>query len=267
MSTLLGRLHKIEAGGIRWHIQPGWEERLLGPCGLRLDEWLRGGQAQIVKEGPHRTVYRIHLADACLYLKHYRLADLKARLRQLIRPAKAFREFQHALALSDRAVPTVLPLAMGERLGSRSGRESYFITRGLDDVQPLGRFLEKDLPLLGDGQQTPARHQVAAALGVFVARLHEAGIAHHDLHVANIMIRREESGPALFLLDLDAVSPVIATFLARQLRQPGSFESLFQLAGLPIRSRAILARLLHYETGEQWTARNLRRERPSPPGG
>ena len=41
MSTLLARLHKIEAAGIRWHIQPGWEERLLGPRGLRLDEWLR----------------------------------------------------------------------------------------------------------------------------------------------------------------------------------------------------------------------------------
>ncbi len=205
MSTLLARLHKIEAAGIRWHIQPGWEERLLGPRGLRLDEWLRCGQAQIVKEGPHRTVYRIYLADACLYLKHYRLADLAARLRQLIRPAKAMREFHHALALSERAVPTVLPLAMGERIGSRGSRESFFITRGLEEVQPLGRYLETDLPLLSEAEQTHARHQVAAALGVFVARLHEAGIVHHDLHVANVMIRHEESGPALFLLDLDAV--------------------------------------------------------------
>ena len=138
-------------------------------------------------------------------MKHYRLADLAARLRQLIRPAKAVREFQHALALSDRAVPTVLPLAMGERIGNRGRRESFFITRGLEEVQPLGRFLETDLPLLSEEEQTRSRHQLAAALGVFVARLHEAGIAHHDLHVANIMIRHEESGPALFLLDLDAV--------------------------------------------------------------
>ena len=223
MSTLLGRLHKIEAGGIRWHIQPGWEERLLGPRGLRLDEWLRGGQAQIVKEGPHRTVYRIHLADACLYLKHYRLADLGARLRQLIRPAKAVREFRHALALSDRAVPTILPLAMGERLGGRGRRESFFITRGLDDVEPLGRFLENGLPLLTSGEQTFARQRVAAALGVFVARLHEAGIAHHDLHVANIMIRQKESGPALFLLDLDAVR------LSAPLSWPASRDNLVLL--------------------------------------
>jgi tRNA A-37 threonylcarbamoyl transferase component Bud32 len=223
MSTSLGRLHKIEVGGIRWHIQPGWEERLLGPRGLRLDEWLSCGQAQIVKEGPHRTVYRIHLADACLYLKHYRLADLGARLKQLIRPAKALREFQHALAISDRAVPTVLPLAMGEGLGGPGGRESFFITRGLDHVQPLGRFLETELPLLPSNERTLARHRVAATLGVFVARLHEAGIAHHDLHVANIMIRREEAGPALFLLDLDSVR------LSAPLCWPASCDNLVLL--------------------------------------
>ena len=205
MSTLLARLHIIESGGIRWHIQPGWEERLLGPSGLRLEEWLRCGQAEIVKEGPHRTVYRIHLADACLYLKHYRLADLGARLRQFIRPPKAVREFSHALALSERAVPTVLPIAMGERLGGRGRRESFFITRGLEQVEPLGRFLEAELPMLPSRERDRARRQIAVALGVFVARLHEAGIAHHDLHVANIMIRREDAEPELFLLDLDAV--------------------------------------------------------------
>jgi tRNA A-37 threonylcarbamoyl transferase component Bud32 len=223
MSTLLARLHTIEANGIRWHIQPGWEERLLGPHGLRLEEWLRSGQAQIVKEGPHRTVYRVHLNDACLYLKHYRLADLGARLRQLIRPPKAVREFSHALALSERAVPTVLPLAMGERLGGRGRRESFFITRGLEQVEPLGRFLEVELPLLPTYERDRARRQVTAALGVFVARLHEAGIAHHDLHVANIMIRREDSQPELFLLDLDAVR------LSAPLAWPASRDNLVLL--------------------------------------
>ena len=205
MSVASEKMHRIEAGGICWHVQPGWEDRLLGPAGLRLEEWLDAGQAQIVKHGPHRTVYRIHIADACLYLKHYRLADLASRIRQWFRPAKARREFQHALALSERSVPTVLPVAMGERLQGGLGRESFFITRGLDEVHPLGRFLEEELPALPGRERVRMRHGVASALGVFVARLHEAGIAHHDFHAANIMIRHDESGPELYLLDLDAV--------------------------------------------------------------
>ncbi len=205
MSVASEKLQRIEAGGICWHVQPGWEDRLLGPGGLRLEEWLDAGQAQVVKHGPHRTVYRIHLAGVSLYLKHYRLSDLASRIRQWFRPAKARREFQHALALSERSVPTVLPLAMGERLERGVGRESFFITRGLEDVQPLGRYLEQDLPAVPAREQVRLRQQVAGALGVFVARLHEAGIAHHDFHAANIMIRHDESGPAIYLLDLDAV--------------------------------------------------------------
>jgi tRNA A-37 threonylcarbamoyl transferase component Bud32 len=223
MSTGLASLHKIEANGIRWHIQPGWEDRLLGPTGLRLDEWLRGGQAQVIKQGPHRTVYRVCLADACFYLKHYRLADLAARLRQLVRPAKALREFKHALALSARSVPTVLPLALGEKLGSRGNRESYLITHELDHVEPLGRFLEMELPQLSRREGPRLRQEVAHALGEFVARLHEAGIAHRDLHVANVMIRWEPSGPKFFLLDLDAVR------LSRPLSWQASCDNLVLL--------------------------------------
>jgi tRNA A-37 threonylcarbamoyl transferase component Bud32 len=205
MSIAPEKLQKIDSGGVCWHVQPGWEDRLLGPTGLRLDEWLEAGLAEVVKHGPHRTVYCIHFQDVCLYLKHYRLADLASRVRQWFRPAKARREFEHALALSERSVPTVLPLAMGERLDGGVGRESFIVTRGLDDVRPLGRFLEEDLLSLPVGEQTALRKELAAALGVFVARLHEAGIAHHDFHAANIMIRLEETGPSLFLLDLDAV--------------------------------------------------------------
>src|SRR5712691_9539329 len=52
---------EIIAGGIRWQIRPEWRDLLLGPAGLRLDEWLEAGDARIVKHGPHRTVYCVTL--------------------------------------------------------------------------------------------------------------------------------------------------------------------------------------------------------------
>jgi len=41
-----------------------WRDLLLGPAGLRLDKWLEAGDARIVKNGPHRTVYCVTM-PAC----------------------------------------------------------------------------------------------------------------------------------------------------------------------------------------------------------
>ena len=55
------RAIRVKAGGVRWQIRPECREELLGPEGLRLQEWLWRGQAAVVKHGPHRTVYRVAL--------------------------------------------------------------------------------------------------------------------------------------------------------------------------------------------------------------
>ena len=172
---------------------------------------------------------------ASLGTRYPRTHDLMALIDELSTAGADTSELDILVDLNPFAVEyrslTVLPLAMGERIGSRGRR--VLITRGLEEWL-LGRYLETDLPLLSEVEQLSSQHQVAAALGVFVARLHEAGIAHNDLHVANIMIRHEVSGPALFLLDLEeAAPPLLAAFLGGQSRQFGSLESLFQFASGP----------------------------------
>jgi tRNA A-37 threonylcarbamoyl transferase component Bud32 len=205
MTISLDYLHAVEAAGVRWRMLPGWEERLLGPQGLRLDEWLDQGAAHIVKQGPHRTVYRVRLPDVCFYLKHYRMADLGARIRSFFRPVKAWREFQHALTVAQRSFPTVEPVALGERRIGKGAGESFIITQGLEQVQPLGRYLEQELLPCQEPRHSALRQAMGRALGEFLARMHAAGIAHHDLHASNIMVRIEAAGPVFFLLDLDAV--------------------------------------------------------------
>ncbi len=57
-------------GEIGWWVRAGssWRDILLGPDGLRLDEWRASGCALTVKAGPHRVVYRIELPEgAALY--------------------------------------------------------------------------------------------------------------------------------------------------------------------------------------------------------
>src|SRR5713101_9680642 len=78
---------EIQVAGMRWLIAPEYRDLLLGPQGLRLQEWLQTGQAVAVKHGPHRAVYRVDLPGLSCYLKHNRVTDLRTWVRQLVRPS------------------------------------------------------------------------------------------------------------------------------------------------------------------------------------
>src|SRR5262245_25793004 len=71
---------------MRWEVAAEYRELLLGPEGLRLAEWLEKGQARVVKHGPHRTVYRVILPQVDCYIKHCRVHDARAWLRECVRP-------------------------------------------------------------------------------------------------------------------------------------------------------------------------------------
>ncbi len=224
MSERRHRLVELTAGGLRWQVLPECRELLLSADGLRLPEWLNAGQARVVKHGPHRTVYRVRLPGLDFYLKHYRLADGRSWLRQLLRPSKARKEFTRALAVAARAVPTVAPVAVGENHLASGPGESFLLTRSLEGAEPLSAFLESTLPTLAPGRRARLRQRLAVTLGRFVARLHHAGIRHDDLHAANLLLRLEaDDEPRLYLIDLHDVR------LGRPLPWPASRDNLVLL--------------------------------------
>jgi tRNA A-37 threonylcarbamoyl transferase component Bud32 len=193
-----------DAGAFRWRLDPDFA-RLLGPTGIRLQDWLRTGQATVVKQGPHRVVYRILLDGATYYLKHNLIPDRITWARQLIRPNKAWREYRRAMDLAERGIPTAEPLAWGKAALLGKG-ESLLVTRGLEQTQSLQHFLEQVLPTWPARHVPRMRQRLAVELGAFLARLHEAGICHDDLHAGNILFRRSNDDELeLFLIDLTAV--------------------------------------------------------------
>jgi tRNA A-37 threonylcarbamoyl transferase component Bud32 len=214
-------LVEVEAGGVRWQLRSDYAERLLGPEGIRLDEWLRAGQAQVVKHGPHRTVYRVALAGLNVYLKHFKLNDVRARLRQMVRPPKARMEFDRALGIAARQVPTVVPVGVGVRRDGENAGESFLVTHTLDNVCGLDVFIESTLRTFAATRLTAVRFQLAGKLGELIGRLHDAGVLHGDLHAANLLIRLDPGDEIrLFLIDLHAVH------LGRPLDWPTSRENL-----------------------------------------
>jgi tRNA A-37 threonylcarbamoyl transferase component Bud32 len=196
----------VTVAGFRWLAAPEWRDRLLGPNGLRLDEWLANGQARVVKHGPHRTVYHVALPDLDCYVKRNRVMNTRAWLRELVRPAKARIEYDHAQAVAARGVATIVPLAIGCELARKGPGDSYLITRSLEQTEQLDTFLTTMLPTLEPQRQTRLRRSIAAALGTFVAGMHDAGIEHIDLHPGNLLVRLDEKEAIdLFLIDLHAI--------------------------------------------------------------
>jgi tRNA A-37 threonylcarbamoyl transferase component Bud32 len=198
-------LIRTMAGGIHWEVNSDFFPDLFGEDGPPLDCWLRDGRAQVVKHGPHRTVYRVDLPGVRFHLKHYRLANTRAWLRQLVRPSQARVEFHRALRIAARGVPTIMPLALGERWRGPRPRENFLLSQSLEDTEPLNQFIETTLPQMPAHEQPQVRRRLAVALAELLARMHDHGVLHHDLHPGNLLIRQNGSSIELFVIDLFAV--------------------------------------------------------------
>lgn len=192
----------VTADGLRWRIVAPYQDVLLGPSGLRLAEWLADGSARLVKQNAQRAIYRVHLPGLSFYLKQNRISNSRAWLRDLVRAPKAAIEYDRACQLAARGVKSIEPIAVGVSASWRPG-DSYLLTRTLEFTKPLSTYLESTLPALP--QHARLRHQLAKQLGQLMARLHQAGVRHDDLHPGNILIRHCADGSfELVIIDLHA---------------------------------------------------------------
>jgi tRNA A-37 threonylcarbamoyl transferase component Bud32 len=151
-------------------------------------------------------VYRVALPGCDCHIKHNRLMDVRAWLRELLRPAKALIEYRRARAIGQRGVPTIVPVAVGTRATWAGPGESFIITLSLQGAVPLLDVLMYQLPSWRPRAQMQFRQRLAGALGRFLAHVHRAGVLHHDLHLGNLLFRPGPDGnPEFYLIDLHAV--------------------------------------------------------------
>jgi tRNA A-37 threonylcarbamoyl transferase component Bud32 len=215
----------LTLGPIRWSVRADWRDLLIDDRGLRWSDWQKGGKVEVIKDARHRSVHRVtlplttHHSPFSIYIKHYPLSGLRGYVRQAFRPVKARSEAKTALLLAARGVPSVEPLAHGQTaLG-----ESWLVTLGLENVQPLNQFIEQTLPKLPCGDRQQVRLALTDGLGKLMAKLHEAGVRHPDLHAGNILVCRDQDRLGLFLIDLHGVR------LGGPLDWPASRDNLVML--------------------------------------
>ena len=88
----------VERDGVTWTMRADLVDRVLPTIQQIIAGRPAPEVAETVKTGPHRSVYRLLLPGGEFYLKHFRIADWKALLQNVVRPSKAEREWRAAHA-------------------------------------------------------------------------------------------------------------------------------------------------------------------------
>lgn len=216
----------VARGATTWTIRADLADELLPAVCAAIENRTPAGAVEVIKTGPHRTVYRLSLSSGDFYLKHFRAAEGMAVLLNLFRPTKAEREYNAAKNVARREIPTFEPVAVGRHIGGARAGDSFLVSRGIPQTQPLDRFVTENFLSVGVPRshdkphflagasgwragargQSVLRQRLAVALGELLARMHRAGVEHADLHAANVLVGVDEDGPLkLWLVDLHPV--------------------------------------------------------------
>jgi len=190
-------------GDFHWRVRPAYLSLLFDEQGLRLPQWKDEGTATLVKAGAGRTIHRVRIPSADVYVKHFRATNPVSLIHQCLKQGRARKEFDVALELAQVGVPTITPIALGERRRHGLLLESYLISESIADGITLFDLIDRRLMTAGGPISPELRFHLADELGRLAGRIHNAGVEHRDLHERNIIVRAGRTGGLeLFMLDL-----------------------------------------------------------------
>ena len=165
-SSKVRRVIQRENDGVRWELQPDFAPLL--------DEVLTS-PGEMVKESPVKRVTRHHTGEKVFYVKRYLHHAVPLRpLKFFFKSSQARQEWRLAQQLEARGIPIVRHVALGERRTWSGVQESILVTEGFAGVEA-----------------NRASNVDPSAVLKFVEQMHERGVVQEDLHLANLLVRKD----------------------------------------------------------------------------
>lgn len=168
---------------------------------------------EIYKRNELRSVVRIkpgNLTGPSFFLKrHFKtpLKDIFASLLKLRKPRSAGgKEWEACQRFRALGIPTLTPVAWGERSFHFFPRDSFFISLEVAGAQRLEDYLVKMFTPPLDRERLHLKRELIHKVAHLARTIHDAGLNHRDFYLGHILIREEDHGPpSLCVIDLQRV--------------------------------------------------------------
>lgn len=239
-----------DSHGIRWKVSAAFAPLFLAdrtPSPRRL---LRASAGRLIKKSPARIIFSAALpagpGEVPVVVKIYRHATPGEWLKANLCGSKARREWRITTAAAARGLPTVVPVAFGERRRGGILRESYLLTVRLFNCITLEEALfSPDGTLRANLQE---RRKLIVLLASLLRRMHDCGIYHRDLHPGNFLVETLPGGEKrIFLLDLHRANASPSLPLRHRIRSLSQFN---MFASISLSTPERLLFLSSYLAGE-----------------
>lgn len=155
--------------------------------------------AELVKRNSQRDVWHVSVGGRDYFAKLYHPNGWLSRLKLWLLGATALREWNVGRYAVRHGVAAVLPVATAWTGARGQTGSSLLITEAVPCVEPLN---EHWLKIRDDRQAAEA---LADSLARLIARAHQCGFQHEDMHPGNILVRTEDRQHEVFFVDLQSV--------------------------------------------------------------
>jgi tRNA A-37 threonylcarbamoyl transferase component Bud32 len=174
-------------------------DQALAAAGIDWFNLESGPGAVLVKRNSQRSVWRVGVQGREYFAKVYYPNGLMSRIKLLLRGATALREWNVGRYAAHHGVSAVVPVAAAWRGTRGTAGRSLLITEAVTDVEPLSDYW---LRIRNDRQAVEA---LTDSLARLIARAHQCGFRHGDLHPGNVLVRHNGGAPETFFVDLHNV--------------------------------------------------------------
>ena len=211
----------LSCRGFSWRCMPEHVQLLTNPDA---PDWLNlrtESAAELIKRNGPREVWRVRVASQSVFAKVYKPVKAGDWLRALLFGSASRREWRAGRYAQRAGLAAPAPLACGWR--RRVGR-GVLLTKAIDHSVPLHTYWAA-IEVGGDHRR---RYQkglaLCEALAELLARAHQSGMRHLDLHPGNLLVRDVEGASLqVVMVDLQAAR------VGQPVKQWAALQNLVQL--------------------------------------
>jgi len=162
--------------------------------------------AQLVKENDQRQVWRVTLAGESYYAKVYFKCGKYWQIKRWLRGPACLKEWKVARYAIEHQINCVSPVAYAVSTESSCPVEGLIITAGRPMVLPLADYWQFLRSQTDEARRAAQIALLEDSLAELLARAHQAGLSHSDLHPGNLLVESQPNiKPMVCLVDLHSV--------------------------------------------------------------